>query len=468
MSKAVKFILLFFSSVIVGLYVYLGSYSQLMADDFCSVHFSERLGILRSIWYWYISWHGGYSASFADALLGLFGRHGIGFVVPFTLLIWIISLTWSIHTVLHYSGFDGGILLSACVAMTVLCITFILSPATLTAIVWWGGLRGYIPPLIIFPVYISIYLLFSRSDRSSKSNGIWYLASFAVVIFNGGFSEPFTPLQIIILFLALIGNLVIYRESWKSPRSYFLLAGILGGMLALVLMVIAPGNAKRQVLFPAPPVPLDILAIAVKSYLDFLYGLFSTPEKLSGLVGICAGGILLGAILFERPRFKFKDLVLVILTGLFFAFCCFPPAAYGQSSAPSDQSLIIPVYILVLTIVSAGFMGGQILANSAQQKKLQFYPVLALSLVLLFGYSVTVKARDLSVEIQRASDYAKNWTMRDQLIKQAKLAGEDEVLVPAIPRWITLEPNDNPKFFVNACMSLYYDINVVSAADANE
>jgi hypothetical protein len=82
------------SSILVGLLAYLGGYSQLMADDFCSVYYAERLGVLRSAWYWYITWHGGYSAALADGVLGLFGRTGIAFVVPATILIWLGVLLW--------------------------------------------------------------------------------------------------------------------------------------------------------------------------------------------------------------------------------------------------------------------------------------------------------------------------------------------------------------------------------------
>ena len=39
-------------------YVYLGSYVRLIADDFCSMYFARRLGLLRSMWYWYKNWHG--------------------------------------------------------------------------------------------------------------------------------------------------------------------------------------------------------------------------------------------------------------------------------------------------------------------------------------------------------------------------------------------------------------------------
>lgn len=468
MLRTVKLILILFSSGIVSLYIYLGSFSQLMADDFCSVYYSERLGVLRSVWYWYISWHGGYSASFADGLLGLFGRTGIGFVTPLALLIWVLSLTWFVFAALKYFGFDRQMLISLAASLLVITATLIGSPNPSASVVWWGGLRGYIPPLILFPLYLSMFFFLAQSTAFSKTFVYWCIASFLSVLMIGGFSEPFTPLLLILLSLLLILEVIKYRKAWIRPSSIFLSAGLLGGILALALMVLAPGNAERQAFSPPPPAPMGILSIAARFYFEFLYGILLSPVKTGIFIGVFFGSLSIGALLSGRLAFRLRHVVIAILAGLFFAFCCFPPAAFGQSTAPSDSSLITPVYFLVWGVICSGFMSGQILANFVLLRGATPQVVLCTVLVLSLGYSMGAKAVDLAREIQLATTYASEWDLRDQQITQALLVGKNEVYVNPIPHWITYEPNDNPKFFVNECMSLYYKINIVSSADAND
>lgn len=468
MLKTVKLILIFFSSVIVSLYIYLSSFSQLMADDYCSVYYSERLGVLRSVWYWYISWHGGYSTSFADGLLGLFGRNGIGFVAPLALLIWVLSLIWFMFVALEYFGYGQQMLISIAASLVVLTATLMGSPDPSASIVWWGGLRGYIPPLILFPLYLSMFFFFLRTTNLSKKDIYWYIASFLSILIVGGFSEPFTPLLLILLFLLLIWEVFNDRSAWIRPTSIFLSAGLAGGIVALALMIFAPGNAERQAFSPPPPPPIEILSLSSRFYFEFMKGILLAPVKTSIFVGVFLASLSIGALLSGHLAFRFRHVAIAVLAGLFFAFCCFPPAAFGQSTAPSDTSLITPAYFLVWGVICSGFISGQILANFVIFRSQTLQVMLCAAIVLSLGYSVSAKTYGLTKEIQLAAKYAREWDLRDQHIKQALLVGNDDVYVQPIPHWITYEPNDNPKFFVNQCMSLYYKINIMSSADAND
>jgi hypothetical protein len=451
------------TSIVVGLYAYVGSLSQLMADDFCSVYFAEKLGTLRSVWYWYITWHGGFSASFADALLSFLGQTGLRFVVPIVLVAWFISLTWSIASALHNFGLGRQVAFSVSAALLVLYGTLMLSPATSASIIWWGGLRGYIPPLILMLLYVAFYGEFLHHEWSVWQRYLWYAASFSLVLISGGFSEPFTPLQIVIIIFLLVEEWYTGHEQSKYPRFSFLIAGMLGGIIALLIMIMAPGNAVRQTFFPPPPSVLDIVSIALKSYIRFLLGFFLQFQKIAALLGIVSGSFLLGTFLPVTKRLSSKTLLAVVVTGFLLAYGCFLPAAYGQSTGPSDTSLIIPVYILMLTITAAGVIGGGFFAHMPGTIRPQRH-ILVLSLILLLslGYSTILNTRSLILEARFASAYAEKWAIRDQQIRRAKNKGLKEISVPALPHWITEEPTDNPKFFVNKCMSLYYGIDIIA------
>lgn len=468
MSKLLTTFIVVSTSLVVGLFAYLGSFSQLMADDYCSVYFVESLGILRSVWFWYTNWHGGFSASFADSLLGVIGQDRIGYVVPLTLVIWVLSLAWAITLALKFFELQWHGLVPLALSLLIMCGTLVVSPAASASLIWWGGLRGYAPPLIIVPVYVGLYILFRDREHQISTPYIWYAVSFGLLCISGGFSEPFTPLQIIITSLMLAVELYINRNVLKTPKGKFLIAGILGGVVALLIMVIAPGNANRQELYPAPPPLLGILSIGLRSYLLFFARLGHDFLKVVISVTIFSSSMLLGTFFSDSKYFNYRNFLVTVTLGLLFAFCSFLPAAYGQSGEPSDTSLITPVYVLMIMLCVAGIVGGGTLMKTMQGVK-PYHAILAVLLVLpLLGYSTITSIQRLSDEMGRAATYAESWHDRDVQIRRARQDGLQQVFVPPIPRWITQEPTDNPKFFVNECMSLYYGIDITSSPDANK
>src|SRR5512134_588904 len=76
--------------IVIGLHIYIGSFNRMLGDDYCSMYIGERLGLLRSIWYWYRSWHGGFSASAADWLLSVFGPGVFPFHTFVFLSAWVL------------------------------------------------------------------------------------------------------------------------------------------------------------------------------------------------------------------------------------------------------------------------------------------------------------------------------------------------------------------------------------------
>lgn len=451
------------SVVIVGLLAYLGTFSQLMADDFCVIQTANRLGILRSVWGSYLGWHGGYSTSFADGLvLGLFGQASASFAPPVTVALWIIALAWALRSFLQNAERRPSFWQTVSLSLAVLCVTFLLSPAIKTSLLWWNGLRGYIPPLVIFPFYVGVYFYFSKRTWTKKKLALWYLVGFAIIFFNSGFNETFTPVQLAAFCLWVAWAFITKQFSNQKEKAFFIAAGLVGAAVGLTTMVLAPGNSHRQAFFPAPPSPFGILAIAWNSFVSFTIDLLSVPEKSAALIGVALAGILFGSLITQRRENKITDALLLLATGLTLAFCCFPPAAYGQSTAPSEHTLIIPIYIFTLTILIVGVIVGQSFALTLNARKT--VPIILLVVMFLaLGFSVAAPAQKYYADIPKAAMYAKQWQSRDAQIRTAKSAGQNIVYFRPIENWMgVLEPSERPLFFVNYCMRKYYGITVIS------
>ncbi len=450
------------SVAILGLLAYLGSFSKLMADDFCSVYIAERLGVVRSIWYWYIAWDGGYSASFLDAvILGAFDNAGISFAIPLMLVAWAISLTWAAYSLLRKDASSLKFWHVIPLAIATLSATLLITPIVEQPLLWWGAMRGYIPPLALFPFYIGVYLYFSNRTWKPKQLAFWYFASFLIVFFNGGFSETFTPVQTAAFFLWAAWAVAVKQYKTQKEKFVFLAMGLLGATLGLIVMALAPGNAHRQAFFPPPPMPLEILTISWNSFLGFMSAMLAVPQKSAAIIGIALAGFLTGSRVAQNRQHSLKDILLILAAGTLLVFCSFPPAAYGQSSAPSEHTMIIPAYIMILTIVAVSVLIGQRFAQNIRNGLP--YIGLSLAVFVLLGYAALRPIQTYYAEIPLAARYAEQWRQRDAQIRAERLKGSDGIYIQPIENWMgVLEPNANPIFFVNYCMGEYYDIRIIS------
>src|SRR5260221_14754504 len=120
------FIIPFTTLALAGL-AYLGNYTRFMADDYCSAYYAQRLGLLRSIWYWYVTWSGRYTAFAFDwlTLIQIFGRYGAHFIPPLAIVIWTIATVAAIYLSLklitpHFSTLKLATVLGTCFTLTVI------------------------------------------------------------------------------------------------------------------------------------------------------------------------------------------------------------------------------------------------------------------------------------------------------------------------------------------------------------
>ncbi len=451
------------ASVGLMLHGYLGSFTRFLADDYCSAYMVQRLGFLRSIWYWYRSWSGGYSTSIFDYLLEFVGRAGMPFVVPTVLFIWLLVTMSAVMSLLPVQ-LDRTIKLQIAIAIgvTVLFSILLLSPNVPQSLYWWGGMRAYSIPLVLLTFDISLYQTFKRNIQGNWANVAGYVVSFSITFINSGFSETFTPVQVVLFAELLVLGLCTKNLDRKSPAYHFLAAGFLGALIGLIVMVASPGNAVRQAYFPESPNPLNILIIAGKAYFSFLSWLFGAPERIFGLLASILGGIWVGIQLSVKLKTPVWMSVAAFINGLIFVFGCFVPAAFGLSDAAPDRTLIIAVYFLVVNFMVGGVLLGVWQAPTIAS---DFWLRLALFVTLAIGFwfAAWVNIQHLYASRSAYITYARQWDAMDAQIMAAKESGKDVVRIPPKQNWAgVFEPNDNPKFYVTLCMSKYYDIQVLA------
>ena len=461
-----SFLALFFPSVIIlGIHAYIGSFNRFIADDFCSVYFAERLGAVRSMWYWYLNWFGAFSASLTDGLMPAMGIRGLTFSVVVTLLIWLTLAIWAVWLLLPKNLNTKTKLLAAFSLGTAILYVFMLvNPDVPQSFYWWNGMRRYILPLIFSTLFLIVFQLFVRKVRSTSQKILWGGFGFLTSFFGCGFNETFTPVHIVLIAALIFLGLISRKIKPGGPAFLILAAGLLGSVSALFVVVAAPGNAVRQAFFPAAPGLLTILSISVKGYWGFLGQMFGAVDKVSGLIALGCASAWLAFRMDERPSAKAWMAPAFLLAGLTLAFGCFPPSAYGMSDVPPERSLASAAFYITVSVACAGYVFGAWLAPKvgtahAYRANLGF----GIGLTVLMLFSSLSSGLALTSSIQEYRDYAVNSDRMSAQILRAKAAGQSEVTIPFITNWANLDnPGENPKFWVNVCVSKYYDIDVLA------
>lgn len=149
---------------------------------------------------------------------------------------------------------------------------------------------------------------------------------------------------------------------------------------------------------------------------------------------------------------------------LVFMFICFPPAAYGTSDAPPSRTLILPTYFFLLGILIWGFVVGNLLGKKQSFLASTLLPALAIVTITGAAFLHSISLYQSRTEF---IDYAQMWDQTEASILKSKQNGASQVFIPVTQNWASLNtPNDNPRFWVNVCMSRYYDVQILATTES--
>ena len=440
-------------------FAYLGSFTRMIADDFCSAAFANRLGLLRSVWYWYLNWSGRYTAFAADWLVfgpGL-GPYRLHYFVPLSLVLWLIFTASALYLYLR-KNHELAFLHSLALACIFIFVVLLLTPDIPQSLFWWNGMRTYALSLVLFSFYIFLYQLNRQYFKLNPP--VTYVLGFILFFLSGGISETMAVAQtVFILFMISLHFLKLVDR----PRTelYFLFFSLAGLIASMVVLILAPGNTVRRELLPPPPDILTLASISIQAYLSFLVGLFQKPAMLIGMAGAILSAIWIGG------QYKFLSPVRAglipayLLGGILISLACFPPGVYGYSESPPPRVMIIPIFFLMAGVLGASFLSGIQLAERVGAQRTS--SALLTAAVLLTGYAALSTAWSLVQQRHIYTDFARRWDQVDAQILQARADNLDTVTIPAMNVWTGGggDPTDNPRFWVNQCYSLYYGLTVL-------
>jgi hypothetical protein len=408
-----------------------GGYSRYTADDFCWAGILRTEGFLSANVHYYTIYSPRYTFTFLVNVAELSGPAIVPALPVIALLVWLGTLTWTL------ARFGIPSLRSLLLAEVAAVATLQSAPDLPQSFYWQTGLLTYVLPLILATLLIGwLRLDIQRWWAWAVTGAITFLA--------GGLSETYLIPQNVALTLALLAAL-----ACRTRRGH-LLAALAGGVLALLVIVVAPATAGRVQGTPAN-LWLTLSASVATAYVQVFRLARFFP--LTALLCVAAPVLVLNV----ASRIQFKWFALVTLAVLITLPFCYFPSFYAQNGNPPARALIVPGALLIGYLLFVGYALRGRLGSVAIPERGRAAALAVLAVVPVIAAAMTLPDQ------ATAARYAELFDAEEQQILASRNAGETNVIVTPLPTnlgedFVTADRNN----WFNQCVARYYDLTSIA------
>ncbi len=456
-------------------HVYNGQFARMLADDYCFGNIANIEGLWGSFVYWFENWAGGHSGILAQSAVALTGTAGL--LPSLLLVLWLVSFIWAIYEFWMLCGLRYPVFFAFFLGSLILYSIVLGIPNVYQAIYWTSGSITYTAPMVAIVFDIAFVLFLIRRQLTGLRLALGFAASAVVAFIAGGFSETTVALLTVIMVLALLASWRFLPSETKRGGVSLFLAGLIGAVIALVLMIAAPGNAIREAAHPTTRSLIHVGLVAAENTAAFIaiqLAFFSLIPILVCLILSAMATYQLQPLLLQTPlRFKtaLKWMGISAAVGAFLIMASLSPAAFGMGKMPASRAWVVPQTLLILVVVSWGFAIGL----SLQKRQVGItisVRAAAIALVLLVIGPIVATLSTLSYTDELRT-FATEWDARDQNIRSAVASGNTNVtLTPYsvdLAKYATLDVVDEMATSdYTVCLQDYYGLESVNILEQTE
>ena len=347
-------------------YAYLGTFSRYYADDYCLTSSFLSSGFWKSQVELYVGWSPRFTGTFLMNLSELLGRGMIRAWTALTIVLWAAVVARAFVEAARALRLPGRATTGLAVVLAAALVFFTVqeAPQQYQAVFWRVGIVTYTLPLVFLAALAGLIL--NRVRRSSAGGSVWWGVALGALLafFAGGFSETYVTLQTGALALALIAVWLGVKSQLRRNARLLVGAALAGSLLALVVVVAAPGNAVRLGTMPVRPHFVALLRMTVTNAFIFIYSSlkeFAFQNLVALLLAFAPGyGLYAGRddLPGMRPSALLASLLLVPVLGLLLVLAVCAPSAYAESSYPEGRVLIEARFVLVALVLVEGLLLG--------------------------------------------------------------------------------------------------------------
>ena len=452
-------------TVTLAVYAYLGFFSRYMADDYCLLVDLNAGNIFVSSWKKYLFKSNRFSNLFVLGLWELF-PHNIAFVPALHIILWVGGLYWLLNELNKLFELKFELPFVLFTAELLALFSFFTAPNLFQILYWRPGQVSYLTPVVMF-TFVAAWLV-NLVRRQKVTIPLAFLFGF-FTFFIGGLSETLGALHSAVLSFSIAAVLLFDKSPRRKPALTLLIALLIGALLALIVMFLAPANAMRINEENGSPAPIQVLIRALGyAFLFLRISVTTLPVPIIALVGI---SLLLSYLFFTirekgsfDPRFNWVFLIIPLLAYALI-FASFAPSAYGQSY-PVERVRFPAHFILTVAFTSLGICAGYVLSY-VKLPVFTRYAVAALAFIALLYPFWMMRQPLATYEFRRL--FALRWDEREQMIYDYKAEGQTDIVIPALDGYEgTKELDVRPFFWVNGCAAQVYDVHSITAISVEE
>jgi len=444
-----------------AVYVYIGTFTRYMADDYCLLVDLNSGSILTASYEKYLASSNRFANLFVIGVSELLGARSTALTPGVLILSWVAGLTWLGHELrklFHLSISRPVVLLGA--ELTAV-ITLYQLPNLFQSVYWRPGQVTYFTPLVLF-TFVAAGLIRAIRRPAGRSL-LWLALLFAILaFFIGGLSETLGAFHITALGMTILAVTLRDHSPRRRPALVLLTATLAGALLALLAMYYSPANALRLDENDAA----RSLSSLILRVLQYSYS-FNHDTWLTRPVPLLAALLLAFLLTFvliddthSAPARAWPGLIAIPLLHFILIMAIVAPSAYGQSY-PVERVRLPAHYSLTIALMSLGVCLA-VLARSVRMpavvRALAWLPLATLLLYPLWTARQTLTiAGDLRT-------WSWKWDQRELFIYGLIAAGQTDLMIPALPgMYSTKELDVRPEYWVNRCAAQYYGVNSIRA-----
>jgi len=340
-----------------------GVFLRWFADDYWVAACVAGRGFWRGQAQWYQIGSGRFTFTFIEAVLA--------FIRPWTLMLLVPLTTFAMAGALHAR-------LRWPLALAMAWAILLGTSDVPQSVLWETGLLSYAAPLAAFVWWIS--------SASRRTEWRWFDA--VVPLAAAGCSETEALAQIAVCAIAFV--------AWRRKPA---LAGLIGSLLCLGVMIPSPGNAIRKGLYPpTPPLP-HVIAATTTDAVSF----FADAITRSGTMLIL---VFLAAALFA-PRLPGRVAVVAALCTIACVFITFAACEVTLGVALPQRARMLAYALLLATIA----------ASAAAIPRLDRWRSSLAVLLIVVATLPLITAVQLAREIPEARTFVQRWDRLDTFLR---------------------------------------------------
>jgi hypothetical protein len=451
---------------------YLGTFTRFLADDFCMAGDALHLGLPDMLAKWYNRWTGRFMFIIFTGLFGSGGPRFAGWLPALAGATWLVGIWWAILPLIKHSGWPRPRQLAILASGLSLLVLLSSIPNLFQSFLWQNGMVNYSLPLIglVFSAGIILRAWLERTRLLPTCAALFVLAFLC-----GGFTEVFSAMQVTLFALALLISFVVSDQTTRLRLLPILGAALLGGLAAMLVIIIAPGNLIRLQAVGNEgihPGLLRIITFSIQNMAHIFgnYFIYTPYWALASIIPPFLAGWLFStgySLDQQLPAFWkqnwLKGMALVLGAALILVTAACAPVVYALNAYPDDRAIIIPQFVIVVAAMSISAMLGTGLRRLGilpdPVKRIAIAHALQAGILVVIILATGISIRRSVRWIPEFQSFAKAWDDRASIIQKAADSGQSEItVVGGNAHFGIANLKVDPNNWVNVCMAKYYQI----------